>query len=174
MKTNKSILQQTFLDKFHFLQFQKSTFELGKSLKLPKMQFHVKKIFDLFDFTSFFPWSFLNFLAHCATSRSKIKKNLNMPIPTMWINFFLTDFYSISSLLKSTISFIHSFLLLFFQWNGKTLYDFKIPRDFGTDYGICCWHTPQMNLTEVYQHQIDHNLTEPHWGEFFTNVQKVS
>ena len=31
-----------------------------------------------------------------------------------------------------------------------------------------------MNLTEVYQHQIDHNLTEPHWGEFFTNVQKVS
>ena len=29
------------------------------------MQFHEKK--DLFDFTSFFAWAFLNFLAHCAT-----------------------------------------------------------------------------------------------------------
>ena len=29
------------------------------------MQFHVKKFFfDLFDFTSFFAWNFLNFLAH--------------------------------------------------------------------------------------------------------------
>ena len=38
-------------------------------LKLPKMQFHEKKIFDLFDFTSFFAWTFLNFLAHYATSK---------------------------------------------------------------------------------------------------------
>ena len=64
-------------------------------------------------------------------------------------------------------------LKTFFQWNGTTTYDFKIPRDFGTDYGICCWHTPQLNLTEVYNHQIEHNLSEPEWGIFFTNVQKV-
>ena len=33
--------------------------------KLPKMQFH-EKILDLFDFTSFFAWTFLNILAHYA------------------------------------------------------------------------------------------------------------
>ena len=62
----------------------------------------------------------------------------------------------------------------YFQWNGTTTYDFAIERDFGTDYGICCWYTPQLNLTEVYLDQIAQNLTEPHWGEFFTNIQKVS
>ena len=30
------------------------------------MQFHEKKI-ELFDFTSFFGWTFLNFLARCAS-----------------------------------------------------------------------------------------------------------
>ena len=35
-----------------------------KSLKLPKMQFHEKKL-DLFDFTSCFDWTFLIYLAHC-------------------------------------------------------------------------------------------------------------
>ena len=35
--------------------------------KLPKMQFHEKKN-DLFDFTSFFAWTFLNFLARCTNS----------------------------------------------------------------------------------------------------------
>ena len=39
---------------------QKSIFELGKSLKLPEMQFHEKK-FDIFDFTSFLPGLFLIF-----------------------------------------------------------------------------------------------------------------
>ena len=29
------------------------------------MQFHEKLFFDLFDFTSFFAWTFLNFLARC-------------------------------------------------------------------------------------------------------------
>ena len=29
------------------------------------MQFHVKNFFDIFDFTSFFAWTFLNFLARC-------------------------------------------------------------------------------------------------------------
>ena len=44
-----------FLTKIHFLQFQKwpkkSIFELGKGLKLPKMQFHE---IDLFDFHEVF------------------------------------------------------------------------------------------------------------------------
>ena len=43
---------------------KKSIFELGKSLKLPKMQFRINK-FDLFDFTSFFAWTFLKILARC-------------------------------------------------------------------------------------------------------------
>jgi len=46
----------------NFKNGQKSIFELGK---LPNMQFHEKKN-DLFDFTSIFAWTFLNFLAHCA------------------------------------------------------------------------------------------------------------
>ena len=52
--------------------FGLSIFDLGKSLKLTKMQFH-KKI-DLFNFTSFFAWTFLNFLACCeiASARSSI------------------------------------------------------------------------------------------------------
>ena len=56
-----------FLTKFHFLQFQndqKSIFELAKSLKLLKMQFHEKNLF-LFDFRSIFAWTFFNFLARC-------------------------------------------------------------------------------------------------------------
>ena len=48
----------------HFKIGQKSIFELRKSLKLPKIQFHEKK-FDLFDVTSFFVWTFLNFLSSC-------------------------------------------------------------------------------------------------------------
>ena len=32
------------------------------------MQFRTKNFFDLFDFTSFFAWTILNFLAYCATS----------------------------------------------------------------------------------------------------------
>ena len=51
--------------KFHFFAISKMAkyqfFELGKSLKLPKMQFHVKKIFHLFVFRSFLPGLFLIF-----------------------------------------------------------------------------------------------------------------
>ena len=36
------------------------------------MQFHEKIIFDLFDFTSFFAWTFLIFLARCGTVDSQI------------------------------------------------------------------------------------------------------
>ena len=45
-----------------------------------KIQFHEKKI-DLFDFMSFFAWTFLNFLAHCAMS-TQVHKQL------MWMAFY--------------------------------------------------------------------------------------
>ena len=57
MKSNESISRKKFFSPNSiFLQFQKWSkinFELEKSLKLPKMQFHEKKT-DLFDFTSEF------------------------------------------------------------------------------------------------------------------------
>ena len=59
-------LTKFFLTKILFLQFwngPKTIFELRKSSKLPKMQFHE---IDLFDFTSFFTWTFFNFLGRCA------------------------------------------------------------------------------------------------------------
>ena len=36
------------------------------------------------------------------------------------------------------------------NWNGHT-YDnsTEIDYDFGTDYGICCWFTPQLNYTDI-------------------------
>ena len=37
----------------------------NQSLKLPEMQFHGIFFFYLFDFTSFFVWTFINFLACC-------------------------------------------------------------------------------------------------------------
>ena len=67
VKLNKSISRKISWPKSIFYNFkngQKSIFELGKSLKLPEMQFHEKKI-DLFDFTSFSAWTFLYFLACC-------------------------------------------------------------------------------------------------------------
>ena len=62
----------------------------------------------------------------------------------------------------------------FIQWNGSTTYEFAIERDFGTDYGICCWYTPQHNLTEVKLHQEQNNLSEPDWGFWFQDLPKVT
>ena len=61
-----------------------------------------------------------------------------------------------------------------FQWNGSITYSFEIERDFGTDYGICCWHTPQHNISLIHQDMIEHNHSEVHWGEWFMGVKKVS
>ena len=36
-----------------------------KVFKLPEIQFNERKKNDLFDFMSFFAWTFLNILAHC-------------------------------------------------------------------------------------------------------------
>ena len=49
----------------NFKNGQKSIFELGKSLKLPEMQFHEEKKWFVW-FHEFFCWTFLNFLARCA------------------------------------------------------------------------------------------------------------
>ena len=59
------------------------------------------------------------------------------------------------------------------QWNATTSYNFEIPREFGTDYGICCWYTPQLNFSEIMGHQLDNNLSEPDWAHFFLNIDKV-
>ena len=70
-------------------------FELGKSLKLPKMQFHEKKL-DLFDFTNFLAWTFLNFLARCVffitfeTSWVWNQNKISKEAPTL---MFITLYY---------------------------------------------------------------------------------
>ena len=61
MKSNKSVSRKKFFGQTPFFAIsemaKKSIFELGKSLKLPELQFHEK--IDLFDFTNFFAWTFL-------------------------------------------------------------------------------------------------------------------
>ena len=58
---------------------------------------------------------------------------------------------------------------------GPTKEDFlfEIDRDFGTDYGICCWYTPQLNFTLIIQDMKQKNLSDPDWGHWFTNIPKV-
>ena len=78
------------------------------------------------------------------------------------------------------------------KWNQSKTYSFEIKRDFGTDYGICCWYTPQLNFTEIdryfnatdvekglnlykmlHRHTRENHLHEPDWGQWFMNVPKV-
>ena len=65
VKSNRSISWIIFLTKFHFLQFQKwpkINFWTEKMFKTAINAISRKKIY-LFDFMSFFAWTFLNFLA---------------------------------------------------------------------------------------------------------------
>ena len=64
-------------------------------------------------------------------------------------------------------------MFLMSKWNQTKTYDFAIERDFGTDYGICCWYTPQLNFTQIDQHTHDNHLHEPDWRPCFMNVPKV-
>ena len=51
-----------------FKLFPSSKIDFRRYLKLQKMEFGQNKIIreiDLFDFTSFLDWTFLNFVAHC-------------------------------------------------------------------------------------------------------------
>ena len=43
-------------------------------------------------------------------------------------------------------------MFLLSKWNQTKTYEYDIVRDFGTDYGICCWYTPQLNYTEIDIH----------------------
>ena len=41
-------------------------------------------------------------------------------------------------------------MFIYSKWNGTTTYGFgSNERDFGTDYGICCWYTPQLNFSAI-------------------------
>ena len=81
----------------HFKNGQNSFCEPGKSLKLSKMQFHEKKYLDLFDFTSFFAWTFTNFLARrCVPDRI---------LP--WLTILFLSF-SIYSWRQKTPSILHA------------------------------------------------------------------
>ena len=41
-------------------------------------------------------------------------------------------------------------MFIYAKWNGNTTYGFGAnERDFGTDYGICCWYTPQLNFSAI-------------------------
>ena len=77
-------------------------------------------------------------------------------------------------------------MFVFSKWNGswsEGAYD--IDYDFGTDYGICCWFSPQLNLSlirdEFIQDHINSNQTFPKdWrmgqmdidGRWFADIQK--
>ena len=38
-------------------------------------------------------------------------------------------------------------MFIYSKWNSSTTYTHgENKRDFGTDYGICCWYTPQLNF----------------------------
>ena len=50
----------------------------------------------------------------------------------------------------------------------------EIDRDFNTDYGYCCWYTPQIDLSEVKKHQSENGLDEPEWGYWFSNIKKAN
>lgn len=47
------------------------------------------------------------------------------------------------------------------KWNG-TVHNssLDVDYDFGTDYGICCWFTPQLNLTEIINQYKDKRKSE--------------
>ena len=58
-------------------------------------------------------------------------------------------------------------MFIYSRWNGTTTYDFgKNTRDFGTDYGICCWYTPQLNFSDI-PHGDDTD-----WAYWFNSVPK--
>ena len=65
-------------------------------------------------------------------------------------------------------------MFLLSKWNQSKTYEYAIVRDFGTDYGICCWYTPQLNYTEIDLHTRQNNLLEPDWEFWFEEkVPKV-
>ena len=64
-------------------------------------------------------------------------------------------------------------MILVSHWNRKPTFEFQIEREFGTDYGMCCWYTPQLNITEIDLETKAKGLEEPYWGEWFMKIKKV-
>ena len=76
-------------------------------------------------------------------------------------------------------------MFIFSKWNGSFSEGaHEIDHDFGTDYGICCWFTPQLNLTEVRKNFIANQMPcnktfEDNWrmgqmdipGDWFQNLK---
>ena len=60
-----------------------------------------------------------------------------------------------------------------FQWNGSTTFSHLQLRE-RTDYGMCCWFTPQFNFTEILRQSELDGLTEPDWGHWFMKIDKAS
>ena len=52
------------------------------------------------------------------------------------------------------------------KWNQSKTYSFEIKRDFGTDYGICCWYTPQLNFSAIP------DGPDTDWAFWFNSVPK--
>ena len=57
-------------------------------------------------------------------------------------------------------------MFIYSRWNQSTTYGFgENPRDFGTDYGWCCWYTPQLNFSAFAYEGTN-------WAEVFNSVPK--
>ena len=91
-----------FLTKFHFLQFQKwpkINFWTGKKLKTAKNAISRRKKNYLFDFTSFFTWTFFNSLTYCGLYKHKTYHNflLGSMMPGCCIQafFWIVQFFII-------------------------------------------------------------------------------
>ena len=58
-------------------------------------------------------------------------------------------------------------MFMYSKWNGSKTYDFgNNERDFGTDYGICCWYTPQLNFSAIP------DGPDTDWAYWFNSVPK--
>lgn len=79
---------------------------------------------------------------HHATKRKEFYQVLR--------NYLLSKNISVS---KSIIWLSHQEcddMFVYSKWNGSTTYTHgENKRDFGTDYGICCWYTPQLNFSAI-------------------------
>lgn len=96
---------------------------------------------------------------HHATKRKEFYQVLR--------NYLLNKNISVS---KSIIWLSHQScddMFIYSKWNSSTTYEHgQNKRDFGTDYGICCWYTPQLNFSAIpYGEDTD-------WNYWFGTVTK--
>jgi len=58
-------------------------------------------------------------------------------------------------------------MFIYSKWNSSTTYTHgENKRDFGTDYGICCWYTPQLNFSAIPWGE------DTDWNYWFGTVKK--